>query len=214
MISVEWSEPLRLSALEELAPTAAQRWALRLDCGRGYGWHRSRAGADRCVQDGIAQPSLAGRAASGSGDRDWRHRARHLHCRRAAHRQPSTHCASASLMTRNTGAKARYLFGGVVDGISFYGNALGIPCVAGEVAFNPSYRGNCLVGAMSVGVVASDKIASSAARGRGQSGDVFRQRDGARWDWRLFDSGVARDERLGSEANGAGRRPLFREVLA
>jgi phosphoribosylformylglycinamidine synthase II len=65
------------------------------------------------------------------------------------------------------GARARYLFGGVVDGISFYGNALGIPTVAGEVAFNPSYRGNCLVGAMSVGVVASDAVASSAARGGG-----------------------------------------------
>ena len=65
------------------------------------------------------------------------------------------------------GAKARYLFGGVVDGISFYGNAMGIPTVAGEVAFNPSYRGNCLVGAMSVGVVASDQVASSAAQGVG-----------------------------------------------
>ncbi|BCM91425.1 phosphoribosylformylglycinamidine synthase subunit PurL [Abditibacteriota bacterium] len=65
------------------------------------------------------------------------------------------------------GAKARYLFSGVVDGISFYGNAMGIPTVAGEVAFNPSYRGNCLVGAMSVGVVASDAVASSAARGVG-----------------------------------------------
>ena len=65
------------------------------------------------------------------------------------------------------GAKARYLFGGVVDGISFYGNCMGIPTVAGEVAFNPSYRGNCLVGAMSVGVVASDAVASSAARGVG-----------------------------------------------
>ncbi len=65
------------------------------------------------------------------------------------------------------GAKARYLFGGVVDGISFYGNAMGIPTVGGEVAFNPSYRGNCLVGAMSVGVVASDAVASSAARGVG-----------------------------------------------
>lgn len=65
------------------------------------------------------------------------------------------------------GAKARYLFGGVVDGISFYANCLGIPTVAGEVAFNPSYRGNCLVGAMSVGVVASDAVASSAAQGAG-----------------------------------------------
>ena len=65
------------------------------------------------------------------------------------------------------GAKARYLLAGVVDGISFYGNCMGIPTVAGEVGFNPSYRGNCLVGAMSVGVVKSDAIASSAARGVG-----------------------------------------------
>jgi phosphoribosylformylglycinamidine synthase len=63
------------------------------------------------------------------------------------------------------GAKARYLLAGVVDGISFYGNCLGIPTVAGEVGFNASYRGNCLVGAMSVGVVDSDKVASGAAAG-------------------------------------------------
>ncbi len=67
------------------------------------------------------------------------------------------------------GAKARYLFQGVVDGISFYGNAMGIPTVAGEIGFNPSYRGNCLVGAMSVGVVKSDEIASSAASGTGNT---------------------------------------------
>ncbi len=67
------------------------------------------------------------------------------------------------------GAKARYLLQGVVDGISFYGNAMGIPTVAGEVGFNPSYRGNCLVGAMSVGVVKADEIASSAAAGIGNT---------------------------------------------
>ena len=67
------------------------------------------------------------------------------------------------------GAKARYLFAGVVEGISFYGNCLGLPTVAGEVAFNSSFRGNCLVGAMSIGVVDSDKIASGAASGAGNS---------------------------------------------
>lgn len=67
------------------------------------------------------------------------------------------------------GAKARYLFSGVVEGISFYGNCMGIPTVAGEVGFNPSYRGNCLVGAMSVGVVAKDAIASGAASGTGNT---------------------------------------------
>jgi phosphoribosylformylglycinamidine synthase II len=67
------------------------------------------------------------------------------------------------------GAKARYLLSGVVDGISFYGNCLGIPTVAGEIGFNSSYRGNCLVGAMSVGVVNSDAVASGAASGPGNA---------------------------------------------
>ena len=48
-------------------------------------------------------------------------------------------------------------------------NCMGVPTVGGEVGFNPSYRGNCLVGAMSVGVVSSDEIASSAARGAGNT---------------------------------------------
>jgi len=65
--------------------------------------------------------------------------------------------------------KARYLFSGVVDGISFYGNCLGIPNVAGEVGFNASYRGNCLVGAMAVGVVKADEIASGSAAGPGNA---------------------------------------------
>jgi len=53
---------------------------------------------------------------------------------------------------------ARYLFHGVVEGISFYGNCIGVPTVAGEVGFNPCYRGNCLVGVMSVGVVRTADI--------------------------------------------------------
>lgn len=67
------------------------------------------------------------------------------------------------------GAKARYLLAGVVDGISFYGNCLGVPTIAGEIGFNASYRGNCLVGAMGIGVVDSDKVASGAAAGAGNA---------------------------------------------
>lgn len=66
-------------------------------------------------------------------------------------------------------AKARYLFAGVVDGISFYGNAMGIPTVAGEVGFNDCYKGNCLVGAMCVGVVRQEDLASGDAKGAGNS---------------------------------------------
>jgi phosphoribosylformylglycinamidine synthase II len=67
------------------------------------------------------------------------------------------------------GKLARYLFAGVVEGISFYGNCIGVPTVAGEIAFNSSFRGNCLVGAMSIGVVKHEDIASGAASGAGNS---------------------------------------------
>lgn len=47
----------------------------------------------------------------------------------------------------------RFLFDGVVAGISSYGNCLGLPTVAGEVYFDDCYTGNCLVNAMCVGLV-------------------------------------------------------------
>ncbi len=50
---------------------------------------------------------------------------------------------------------SRHLFEYVVKGIGDYGNCVGIPTVAGEVYFEDSYEGNCLVNAMCVGVVQS-----------------------------------------------------------
>ncbi|MBI4497045.1 MAG: phosphoribosylformylglycinamidine synthase subunit PurL [Chloroflexi bacterium] len=47
----------------------------------------------------------------------------------------------------------RYLFQGVVSGISGYGNCLGIPNVGGEVVFADGYSGNPLVNAMCVGLL-------------------------------------------------------------
>lgn len=52
---------------------------------------------------------------------------------------------------------------GVVDGISFYGNCVGVPMVAGECSFDDSYNGNILVNAMTVGIAKKDKIFYSAA---------------------------------------------------
>ncbi len=61
----------------------------------------------------------------------------------------------------------RYLLDGVVRGIGDYGNAFGVPTVAGEVYFNPCYQGNPLVNAMSVGIVEHHKIARAIASGEG-----------------------------------------------
>ena len=61
----------------------------------------------------------------------------------------------------------RHLFKGVVAGISWYGNCIGVPDVGGEVCFDPSYSRNPLVNAMCVGLVPIDRLASAAAKGVG-----------------------------------------------
>ena len=57
----------------------------------------------------------------------------------------------------------RYLFEHVVEGISSYGNCIGVPTVAGEVYFHPCYSGNPLVNAMAVGVVPLNRIMTARA---------------------------------------------------
>ena len=62
------------------------------------------------------------------------------------------------------GAVNKHLFGGVVRGISWYGNCIGVPDVGGEIYFDPSYSHNPLVNAMCVGLIDKDRLASAAAR--------------------------------------------------
>lgn len=59
--------------------------------------------------------------------------------------------------------RMRFLLGGVVAGIGGYGNCMGVPTVGGEIAFDPSYDGNILVNAFTLGVLPSDRIFRSAA---------------------------------------------------
>ncbi|HCD99448.1 MAG TPA: phosphoribosylformylglycinamidine synthase subunit PurL [Armatimonadetes bacterium] len=66
-----------------------------------------------------------------------------------------------------TVARNRYLFEHVVAGIAGYGNCVGVPTVAGEVAFHPRYSGNPLVNAMCVGILRKEEIATAAAKGVG-----------------------------------------------
>jgi phosphoribosylformylglycinamidine synthase len=63
----------------------------------------------------------------------------------------------------------RHLFGGVVAGIAGYGNCIGIPDVAGEIAFDPGFSGNPLVNAMCVGVAHHDEITLARAAGAGNA---------------------------------------------
>ncbi len=56
---------------------------------------------------------------------------------------------------------------GVVAGIAGYGNAIGVPTVAGEVQFDPAYNGNILVNAFALGLARASKIFYGRAAGVG-----------------------------------------------
>ncbi len=61
--------------------------------------------------------------------------------------------------------RTRHIISGVVAGIGGYGNCMGVPTVGGEVNFHPSYNGNPLVNAMTVGIAPADRIFYSSAAG-------------------------------------------------
>jgi len=63
--------------------------------------------------------------------------------------------------------KTQHLLGGVVHGISHYGNCFGVPTVGGEVYFESCYHTNPLVNAMSVGIVKVGETVSATAEGEG-----------------------------------------------
>jgi len=68
---------------------------------------------------------------------------------------------------RPSDARTRFLVHGVVKGIADYGNAVGVPTVGGEVAFDPMYHDNPLVNVMCIGIVPARKIARGSAKGIG-----------------------------------------------
>ena len=61
----------------------------------------------------------------------------------------------------------RHLFEGVVSGISWYGNCIGVPDVGGEIAFSPSYSQNPIVNALCVGLVEKDRVVRSSVGSEG-----------------------------------------------
>jgi phosphoribosylformylglycinamidine synthase subunit PurL len=72
----------------------------------------------------------------------------------------------------------RRVLPGVVSGISFYGNCLGLPNIGGELAFDPCYRGNPLVNALCAGVMRHEDLKLAAARGTGNKVILFGSRTG------------------------------------
>jgi phosphoribosylformylglycinamidine synthase len=72
----------------------------------------------------------------------------------------------------------RRVVDGVVRGIGHYGNAVGVPVVGGELAFDPAYGGNPLVNVLCVGVLAADRIQLARAERAGDVAVLIGQRTG------------------------------------
>ncbi|WP_293448575.1 phosphoribosylformylglycinamidine synthase subunit PurL [Persephonella sp.] len=85
-------------------------------------------------------------------------------------------CAFDSLRfgdPRNDGKRenikdAKPIAQGVVKGIGFYGNCIGVPTIGGEVVFDEVYAGNPLVNAFCLGILEKDKIFRARATKTGQ----------------------------------------------
>jgi phosphoribosylformylglycinamidine synthase II len=60
-----------------------------------------------------------------------------------------------------------WMFERAVAGIGHYGNCVGVPTVGGETVFDPSYEDNCLVNAMCVGLLPTERVLQAQARGTG-----------------------------------------------
>jgi phosphoribosylformylglycinamidine synthase len=61
----------------------------------------------------------------------------------------------------NPGSHAAYVAAGAVEGIAGYGNAVGVPNIAGDVYFHESFTDNCLVNVVALGFLRTDRILHS-----------------------------------------------------
>lgn len=64
-------------------------------------------------------------------------------------------------------AHQRWIFEGVVSGISGYGNSVGVPTVGGELTFDPSYAQNPLVNVLCLGALPKERLVLGIASGPG-----------------------------------------------
>ncbi len=66
-----------------------------------------------------------------------------------------------------THPRTPFLVPRAVKGIGDYGNCVGVPTVGGSISYDKSYNGNCLVNAMTLGLIRDDKIFKGFATGIG-----------------------------------------------
>ena len=198
---------LRLQALAQAAQDAARPRAARRDGPgreRRRGRRRRRPGVR--VQGRVAQPPERGRAVPGRGHRRRRHPARRLRGRRAADRGARL----AALRRAGESARSRYLLERAVAGIGHYGNSIGVATVGGEIYFESAYEQNCLVNAMCLGLIETERLIRSAAAGRRQRRRAVRRPHRPRRHRRRLGARLrrARRRRRGQAPERADRRPV------
>jgi len=69
--------------------------------------------------------------------------------------------------------RVRYIANEVINGIASYGNAVGIPNLAGDVYFNESFDDNCLVNVVCLGIIKEKDIIHSSAPPNSEEYDVI-----------------------------------------
>ena len=101
----------------------------------------------------------------------------------------------------------------MVAGIGGYGNCIGVPTVGGELYFDESYRDNCLVNAMCVGIIEQSKLTRAAATGAGNLVLLVGADTGRDGIHGATFASVELDEAVQRAApRRPGRQPLSREV--
>jgi phosphoribosylformylglycinamidine synthase subunit PurL len=70
-------------------------------------------------------------------------------------------------------AEPGWHFSRAVGGIGHYGNCVGVPTVGGETVFDDSYRDNCIVNAMCVGLVSVERLVRARATVPGQQVVIY-----------------------------------------
>src|SRR5215210_893160 len=95
-----------------------------------------------------------------------------------------------------------HAFDRAVAGIGHYGNSIGVATVGGEAFFDDCYRDNCLVNAMCVGLLPTERVTRAAVSGTGGLVVLFGAttgRDG------IGGASVLASQELGEDAEG--KRP-------
>jgi phosphoribosylformylglycinamidine synthase len=100
--------------------------------------------------------------------------------------------------------RSRWIFEGVVAGISGYGNSVGVPTVGGEVVFDETYQDNPLVNVLCLGVMPKERLVLAQATGEGNLAVLLGSttgRDG------IGGVSVLASAGFGDEAADAAKRP-------